>query len=154
MRARWGTTGVLEALSAAVALRQPVYVYPVADLDTEAPVGWTSSMGVGGGGSGSAGAGMGGADGTSHVPRLRDCIPLKPGSRVEDVYDALKRGALPHVTVQGDFVRAEGRGLDTAAHKKKQIGREAVIDDTCAVLRIQTNRKSVWQHAAAVAAND
>jgi len=90
--------------------------------------------------------------GHSGCPRLRDCLALKPGSRVEDVYDALKRGALPHVVVQGDFVRAEGRGLDAATHKKKQIGREATIDATCAVLRIQTNRKSVWQHAAAAAA--
>jgi hypothetical protein len=76
---------------------------------------------------------------------------LKPGSTVADVYDALRHGALPHVMVHGDFVRAEGRGLDPAVHKKKQLGRDAVIDDSCAVLRIQTNRKAVWQHAHAAA---
>jgi hypothetical protein len=29
--------------------------------------------------------------------------------------------------------------------RKKQIGKETVIDETCCVIRIQTNRKPVWQ---------
>ena len=93
--------------------------------------------------------GMGNTSGTGsnphHVPKLRDCILLKPGSTVSDVYDALKRGALPHVIVHGDFVRAEGKGLDPLLHKKRQLGRDTVIDDSCSILRIQTNRKAVWQ---------
>ena len=46
---RYGGTGVLDAISAAVSLRPPVRVYPVSDLDSEAPVAWTSSMGGGAG---------------------------------------------------------------------------------------------------------
>ena len=30
--------------------------------------------------------------------------------------------------------------------KKKQIGRDAAIDYTNCVIRIQTNKKTVWQH--------
>ena len=41
----YGSTGVLDALSAAVFLRPPIFCYPVSDLDTEAPVGWTSGKG-------------------------------------------------------------------------------------------------------------
>ena len=107
------------------------------------------------------------------VPRLRDCILLQPGSTVGDLYDALKRGALPHVVVHGDFVRAEGKGLYGATHnallledsqssqasvgnaapKKRQLGRDVIIDDSCCVIRIQTNRKALWQqHTIAAAA--
>ena len=99
--------------------------------------------------SGSGISSVGNMSGTSgsphHIPKLRDCIMLKPGSTVSDVYDALKRGALPHVMVHGDFVRAEGKGLDPSLHKKRQLGRDTVIDDSCSILRIQTNRKAVWQ---------
>lgn len=38
---RWASTGVLEAISAAVWLSPPLLCYPVADLDTEAPLGWS-----------------------------------------------------------------------------------------------------------------
>ena len=89
---------------------------------------------------------------------------MHPGSTVGDLYDALKRGALPHVTVHGDFVRAEGKSLDCYQYddsiafngtipikastlKKRQLGKDAIIDDTCCVIRIQTNRKAVWQQA-------
>jgi hypothetical protein len=137
---RYGSTGVLKALSAAVSLRPPIYCYPVSDLDTEAPVGWTSGKGLtltqyDGSGSSSSVASY----------ALRDCLLFKPGSTVGDVYDALRKGALPHVLVHGEFVRAEGRGLDRGG-KKIQVGRDTVIDETCCVLRIQTNRKSVWQN--------
>jgi hypothetical protein len=164
VRADWGGTGVLEAVSAAVRLRPPVYCYPVSDLDSEAPVGWTAGKGIGTGinpgmGSGwtpssasttnSASSSTSGAvdsssSSSSQCPRLRDCILLKPGSTVGDVFDALKRGALAHVLLQGDFVRAEGRGLDPAS-RKRQLGREAVVGEACCVLRIQTNRKALWQ---------
>lgn len=74
-----------------------------------------------------------------------------------DVYDALKRGILPHITIHGDFVRAEGKGLNvdrnnSISHgssnnycKKRQVGRDVIIDDTCCIIRIQTNRKATWQ---------
>jgi uncharacterized membrane protein SirB2 len=53
----------LEAVSAAVGLKPPVYCYPVSDLESEAPVGWTSGM-------------------SDIVPALRDCILLQPGNNV------------------------------------------------------------------------
>eukprot|EP00602_Paraphysomonas_sp_CaronLab_P002150 CAMPEP_0185028482 /NCGR_PEP_ID=MMETSP1103-20130426/14225_1 /TAXON_ID=36769 /ORGANISM="Paraphysomonas bandaiensis, Strain Caron Lab Isolate" /LENGTH=899 /DNA_ID=CAMNT_0027562909 /DNA_START=19 /DNA_END=2715 /DNA_ORIENTATION=- len=120
----WGGSGVMEAISTAVSLKPPVLCFPVSDLDTELPVAWTSS---------------------AKIPacQLRDCLQLKQGSTVEDVFDALKRGALPHCTMHGDFVRAEGRGIDRNS-KKKLLARDTVIDQTNCVIRIQTNRKSVW----------
>jgi hypothetical protein len=82
--------------------------------------------------------------------KLRDCILLKPGSTVYNTFEALKKGALQHVIVHGDFVRAEGRNLDTAENnvvaRKRQLGRDDKVGEDCCVLRIQTNRKSVWQH--------
>lgn len=77
---------------------------------------------------------------------LMDCLLFKPGSTVGDVFDALRKGALPHVTLAGEFVRAEGRGLSRAS-KKKQVGKDTTLDDTCCVLRIQTNRKAIWQQS-------
>jgi hypothetical protein len=118
--------GVLEALSAAVALRPPVLCFPVSDLDTEAPVAWSNTNAI-------------------SCPRLRDCILLKPLSSVHDVFDGLKRGALPHIRMQGDFIRAEAKSIDS--NKKKQLGRESIIDETVCIMRIYSNRKSVWQQA-------
>ena len=105
------------------------------------------------------------------------------------MYEALKRGALEHAIVTGEFVRAEGKplplqllstavcaGSSTLAeggkrgvvaqsdstvcsetsfnnnnnnnnNTKKQLGRDAVIDSTNCIIRIQTNKKAVWQHA-------
>ena len=127
----YGNTGVLNALSAAVFLRSPIFCYPVSDLDTEFPVGWTSGKGL--------------LHATDSTPALLDCLLFKPGSTVGDVYSALRKGVLPHVIMHGEFVRAEGRGLDRR-NKKKQVGKDTLLDETCCVLRIQTNRKSVWQH--------
>lgn len=166
--------GVLDAVSAAVSIKPPIYCYPVADLALESPVGWTHIV---------AGSDVSthahshdkgnpsiasSSSSSSSVPRLRDCILMHPGSTVGDLYDALKRGALPHVTVHGDFVRAEGKSLDcyqyddvialngstplaskTGTFKKRQLGKDAIIDDTCCVIRIQTNRKAVWQQTYA-----
>ena len=123
----YGGTGVLECVSAAVALRPPILCYPVSDVETEAPVGWSSSL--------------------KSTPAARDCLQFKPGSTVEDVYLALKSGALEHAILSGEFVRAEGKSLDTGS-KKKQVGRDAILDTTFNVLRIQTNRKVVWQNGA------
>ena len=127
----YGSTGVLNALSSALFLRSPVFCYPVSDLDSELPVGWTSGKGL--------------LHTNESAPALLDCLLFKPGSTVGDVYAALRKGALPHVIMHGEFVRAEGRALDRRS-KKKQVGKDTLIDETCCVLRIQTNRRSVWQH--------
>ena len=168
--------GVLDAVSAAVSIKPPIYCYPVADLALESPVGWThivagsdvSTHAHDKGNPSIAPSSSSSGSSSSSVPRLRDCILMHPGSTVGDLYDALKRGALPHVTVHGDFVRAEGKSLDsyqyddviglsgsnnmtskTGTFKKRQLGKDAIIDDTCCVIRIQTNRKAVWQQTYA-----
>lgn len=166
------TVGVLDAVSAAVSIKPPVYCYPVGDLTLESPVGWAHTVGGGDASVHDKGIPLTASSSSSNsssssggsVPRLRDCLLMHPGSTVGDLYDALKRGALPHVTVHGDFVRAEGKSLDcypcddvTAVNgsipnkastvKKRQLGRDAIIDDTCCVIRIQTNRKSIWQQS-------
>ena len=123
----YGGTGVLDCISAAVALRPPVLCYPVSDVESEVPLGWSTSL--------------------KSAPAARDCLQFKPGSTVEDVYLALKRGALEHVLLSGDFVRAEGKSFHPGS-KKKQVGRDAILDSSISILRIQTNRKVVWQNGA------
>lgn len=139
----WGSTGVLEAISEAIRLKPPILVYPVSDLDSELPIGWTASM-------------------TNEVlanngklPVLRDCLQFKQGSTVDDVFEALKHGALSHASIQGDFIRAEGKPIPKITSiiadvsnkelRKHQLKRETVIDETNSILRLQTNKKSVWQ---------
>lgn len=89
------------------------------------------------------------------MPRLQDCLQMKPGSTVGDVFEALKRGVLGSsaAVVQGEFVRADGRGLGSN-RSVAQLRKDSLLDSSNCVLRIQTNRKSVWQtggagHAAA-----
>ena len=115
--------GVMESVSAAVYLKSPVLVYPVQDLGTEAPVGWGDAQ-------------------HGDVPALRDCLLMRPGSSVYELYEALKRGALDGVRLQGDFVRAEGRGL-AAGGKRTQLSKDSVVDHSNCVIRIYTNRKAV-----------
>lgn len=146
-------THIRQAISEAVKLRPPVLCYPVCDLDTECPIGWTpgkTSASGGGGGDISQAAATStnlqatGGPSVAALPRLQDCLQLKPGSTVGDVYDALKRGALSHSAVmQGEFVRADGRGI--ALTRVVQLRKDSVVDNTNCILRIQTNRKSVWQ---------
>jgi ribosome-binding ATPase len=138
----WGSTGVLEAISEAIKLKPPVLVYPVNDLDSEMPIGWTASMTNELSSSG------------AHPPILRDCLQLKQGSTVDDVFEALKHGALPHASIQGDFIRAEGKTIvkgplsgTNKEPRKHQLKRETVVDESNAVIRIQTNKKSVWQQS-------
>jgi hypothetical protein len=78
---------------------------------------------------------------------------MKPGSTVGDAFEALKRGVLSSsaAIVHGEFVRAEGRALGVAAEKVVpkivQLKKDSLLDATNSVLRIQTNRKSIWQGA-------
>jgi len=150
---RFGSTGVIEAISAAVRLRPPMLCYPVHDLDSEFPVGYstgktisntvhplsTSSI------SSNPTPSSSSQSSSSLIPRLLDCVQFKPGSTVGDVYEALKRpGVLSHTFLSGEFVRSEGRSICRDS-PKLQLGRDSVLDDSNCVLRIQTNRKSVWQ---------
>ena len=71
---------------------------------------------------------------------------MKPGSTVGDVFEALGRGEL-NGSLQGEFVRADSRCLGSS--RVLQLRRDAVLEAATAVLRIQTNRKSVWQQQGA-----
>jgi hypothetical protein len=87
---------------------------------------------------------------------LRDCVLLKPGSRVEDVFWVLKRP--PYALLEGDFVRAECRVLlqpqqaqqpGEAGHqqaKTRVVRKDEVVGPANSVLLLQTNRKVSWQH--------
>ena len=118
---QWGSTGVLEVLSACVALRPPLLCFPVANLVNLAPLtasqcggsgcGGGSGGGSGGGGgcggnvSGSSGVGgnggkgaisggsggIGGTSGGGVEAPLRDCLQMRPLSSVGDVFLAAKR---------------------------------------------------------------
>ena len=141
--ATYGSTGVLTAVSSAVRLRPPVLCYPVADLDSEAPIVWQQSHNHNNHSSNN----HNNSNEMNGTPRLRDCILLKPGSTVGDVYTALKRGVIPTIILQGELVRAEGRSLDRSS-RRRQVGRDTVITADICVLRIQTNRKSVFKQNA------
>ena len=142
--ANWGSTGVLQAISAAVALRPPTLVYPVSDLDSEAGIvdlsfSPTEALIL--------------PDATSaslsrtslQHQRLPDCIIMKPSSTVLDLFEALKHGgALGEFRLSGEFVRAEARGLDEGS-RRRVVGRECALGPDLAIIKISTNRKRVWQ---------
>jgi hypothetical protein len=78
--ARFGSTGCLEAISKAVELRPPLLTFPVADIDTLASL--TLPPG--------ANRVLAGTAGASPGP-LGDCLLMRPGSQVEDLYNSLKQ---------------------------------------------------------------
>jgi hypothetical protein len=141
-----------QAISAAVALKPPVLCYPVGDLDSECPVGWTAGRAAQHQGQGQ-GPGQGQTHSAPVMPRLQDCLQMKPGSTVGDVFEALKRGVLGSgaAVMHGEFVRADGRALGRAeaAGSGAQLRKDSLVDPSSCVLRIQTNRKSVWQTTGA-----
>ena len=116
----FGSTGVVETLLTAFEMNAPVLVYPVSSLDTEAPIA-----------------------GTATEP-LRDVVLLKPQTTIYDLFEALKRGAIDRVLLSGEFVRAEGRGIDKKS-RRLQVSRDSLVGDSLCVVNIMTNRKSIWQ---------
>jgi len=130
-----GSTGVLELVNAAVHLRPPLLVFPVADLETcrcEGPVQRQESLGVAGSWFSTCAAG------SDHI--LRDVIVMKPGSSVQDVYETMKRP--PWQMISGDFIRAECR-IDQ--EQRKLMKKTDVVNEGTCVLKIMTNKRSCWQ---------
>jgi hypothetical protein len=104
----YGSTGVLAALTCAVALKPPRWCFPIADRESCAALAAVTSRAAAGSGggqphhhgsssnkghSGGSAAALGwGVDAKARAAQggaagvLRDCLLLKPGSRVEDVY--------------------------------------------------------------------
>eukprot|EP00727_Mastigamoeba_balamuthi_P004102 m51a1_g1369 hypothetical protein (651) ;mRNA; f:413045-415661 len=108
-----GSTGVTAAMSTALAMRRPVAIFPVADLDTLAPL--TTAAGPG---------------------PLRDCLLMRPGSTVGDAFEALKKE--PNRMLGGDYVHAEA--LDFAG-RKRVVHKSDALDAANSVLRIVATRK-------------
>jgi hypothetical protein len=151
---RWGSTGVLEAISSAVQLSPPVLCYPVADLETEAPLGWTSRHSHPGQKSDGQEQSVEGQHKSENcsglkIPCLQDCLQLKPYSTVHDVFESLKKNAIANVSFHGDFVRADGKSLaltaNTATGGRKQLRRDQVISQENCVVKIYSNKKHTWQ---------
>ena len=165
-------------------MRPPVLCYPVCDLDSECPVGWTAGKTAAPAATQTVSSidaataevltVVAGVHGVSTAgaaaPRLQDCLQLKPGSTVGDVFEALKRGVLSHsaAVVHGEFVRADARSLtvltppkdasavhapvEQTAARVVQLRKDSVVNASNCVLRVQTNRKSVWQGGGGAAA--
>ncbi|GFR42960.1 hypothetical protein Agub_g3958, partial [Astrephomene gubernaculifera] len=106
---RYGSTGAALALTCAVAMRPPRPVFPVTDLETCTAL---PARGISSGAGGLLGSGLDAkaraAEG-ANPSVLRDCILLKPGSHIVDLFEVLKRP--PYQLLEGDFVRAECSAL-------------------------------------------
>jgi hypothetical protein len=178
------TTGALAALTCAVALKPPRWVFPIADRERCVALAAAPNRAGAGGSSGSSGSSRnkhGGAGASSlgwgvdakaraaqgaEAGVLRDCVMLKPGSRVEDVFWVLKRQ--PYALLEGDFVRAECRVLQPQAlqladasaastagaqqqgpqSKMRVVRKDELVGPANSVLLLQTNRKVSWQHGS------
>lgn len=155
----YGGTGVLAALTCAVALKPPRWVFPIADREkctalAAAPNRAGGSSGSRQGGSAAASSLGWGMDAKARAAQgaetgvLRDCVLVKPGSKVEDVFWVLKRP--PYALLEGDFVRAEARVL-SADGKMRVVRKDEPVGPANCVLLLQTNRKVSWQHKHAAA---
>jgi len=148
---------VLDRLQSAMSLRRPVFVFPVSDMRTYEPLPGMSDFATNDGSLPGRGfvdtlVRSGGSPPTqwseetgTYNPRargrtcLRDCIMMKPGSTVEDVYFALKRLR----AIDGEYVRAEAAsalgGTPNLVTKKEAISYKNRI------IHIMTTKRSAWQ---------
>jgi hypothetical protein len=151
---------VWSSLQSAMVLREPLIVFPVADMNTyESLPGMlnTASRGASLPSAGFVNC-LNAAGGTKptlwdpkkevyHAPDsykavdpefrqpLRDCVLMKPGSTVEDVFSTLKGlGAL-----RGDYVRAEGAG--NLGEKSRLLKKDDLIQKSNRIIKIMTNKK-------------
>lgn len=157
-------TGVWRCLQSSIKLREPVLVFPVADLKTYAPLPGFHKHAISDPSLPSAGMITCLKRANGFLPTLwdesasnynttskstkdslatvaiRDCLVMKPGSTVEDVYVTLKHmGAL-----SGEFVRAEGCGeLGSTA---KPVPKQQVVSRSVRILKIMTNKRTAWQN--------
>ncbi len=175
--APYNGTGVLAALTAALALKPPRWVCPISDRESCAALPAPPPPRAGAGASSSGASALGwGTDAKARAAQggmpgvLRDCVLMRSGSTVEDVYHVLKRP--PYCLLDGDFVRAECRLLNVLQQQQQQQqqqhgvstgqqGGSAAKGAACRVVRkderlgrdscvllLQTNRHTVWQAAA------
>eukprot|EP00873_Tetraselmis_striata_P034076 jgi/Tetstr1/454340/TSEL_004018.t1 len=136
---KFGSTGVQAALSAAVSLRPPALAFPVASLDSCAalPVrAQTSPLVSGHDGGGQQSSGKDAPGGVGGQPVLRDCVLLKPGSTVGELYETLKKP--PYCLLAGEYVRAEAR---MEGGRRHVVRKDDPISPSASVLQIMCNRK-------------
>ena len=127
----FGSTGVLQALSLAVMARRPLLVLPVTDAATCA------------------------APGEAHesAAALRDCVMVRPGSTLDDAFDALRRENL----ADGELVRAERveaappPACRRAAVLRKEDGALRGDARGTLVLRLATKKGCAWQKRGSAA---
>lgn len=189
---RWGGTGVARALARAVALRRPVFVFPVVDLATceaperacarrhqpsHQPLAESAAASLAGvvldesdpsngsvseadGGGDDSGADDGDDVAASSVSVtqlrgssvLRECVMLRPGTTLSELFSALCREGL----ARDEFVRAERLilpphgGVDGGAAKRAVMHKDDALDDrgACLVIRIATSKRTPWQAGA------
>jgi len=113
-------TGVLRTINRAVSLREPLLVYPVSSAKSCRSV-------------------------TSDDDLLFDCLLMRPGSTVEDLYNVLKRLSL----LKGDYVRGETRdgvGQIRPLRKSERLvsnSSEGINNNN--IVAISVNKKISWQ---------
>ena len=148
----WGGTGVLRALSRAVGLRHPVYVYPVVDLGTcEAPARRVAARGA------LAPSHMAAPESEEEEEEevaesdeseeeaeapggrvLRECLLIRPQTTVAELFSALGREGL----AANEFIRAERLAESGASAVMRK---EEPLAPGVLVIRIATNRRCAWQ---------
>eukprot|EP00934_Nitzschia_sp_Nitz4_P009047 Nitzschia sp. Nitz4//scaffold158_size52425//28445//31267//NITZ4_006859-RA/size52425-processed-gene-0.8-mRNA-1//1//CDS//3329537513//9037//frame0 len=149
---------VWECLTSAMMLRPPLFVFPVLDMATYAPLPSLNREAAENASLPSPGmisciSAVGGTvpscwqtDGyvvpdknKSSNQKLRDVLLMKPGSTVEDVFYALKKlGA-----IGGEFVRAEA--AENIGDKPKPIPKLEVMERKYRIIKIMSNRRAAWQ---------
>ena len=151
---------VWECLQEAISLREPILVFPVNDFNTYESLpgmiqyatrdsslpnlGFNSCIAAAGGSTPSQ------WDSFKRIytsdnfrdngkPALRDCISMKPGSTVEDVFTSLKNMR----ALEGEFVRAEA--ASKIGEKPKPVSKSQIVGRHNRILRIMTTKRKEWQ---------
>ena len=150
-----GSTGVREALDAAVALAGPTVVYLILVPLTSSGCGATGATGTTGSKSSSSGNSGGGSGGGLWLAPC-DVAPLlfRRGVTPGDVYEHLHHRAEGDcLKLSGDFIRAEavvavgnpvgsGGGLSLS---RVVLKKDAPLEDSQRVIKIYTNKAKSWQ---------
>ena len=125
-----GGTGIIAAISAAVALNPPTLVFPVADFLTLQSSGW-------------------GGDGAPAAP-LRTCRPMRSTSSARDVFNLEKEeGVLNGDLVSAEVVAAREGSAPPASPMSLEL--DAPIGQGAWFLCMETNRKATKMWTMGVA---
>jgi hypothetical protein len=152
--------GTWQCLQSAIALREPILVFPVSDFERYTPLAGLSAFAVKDPSLPSPGMieclnAAGGSAPTRWDPgsssyvasrdkkdvSLRDAIMMKRGSTVEDVFSTLKKlGA-----ASGEFVRAEGAGR--IGDPPRPVPKHQIVTKETRILKIMTSKRAAWQNS-------